>query len=91
MLSAAALIHHQHDLGGFDHCRDLISHFDSQVLDALPGDDALDEIFTHPNSYLGGHHSQNNRLDLASQLITRGYLHAPDCSPRVHVSLGMRR
>jgi len=51
----------------------------------LPGDDALDEIFTHADRHLRSNYSKNNRLYLASQLITRRYFHGSDC-----ISLGVR-
>jgi putative acetyltransferase len=45
----------------------------------LPGDDALDEVFTHADSHLCGDDPKSDRLDFASQLISRRYFHASDC------------
>ena len=78
------LIDHKHDFGRLDDCRDLVSHLDAEILYALPGDHALDEIFTHADRHLGSNYSKDNRLYLASQLITRRYFHGSDC-----ISLGV--
>ena len=51
----------------------------------MPGDDALDEVFTHADRHLGSNYSKHNRLYLASQLITGRYFHGSDC-----ISLGVR-
>jgi putative acetyltransferase len=78
------LVDHEHDFGGLDDCGDLVSHLDAEILYALPGDDALDEIFTHADRHLGSNYSKNNCFYLASQLITRRYFHGSDC-----ISLGV--
>jgi hypothetical protein len=70
------LVHHQHDFGRLDDCRDLITYFYAQVLHALASDDTLNKIFTYTNRHLCCDDSQNNGFYFASQLITRRYLHA---------------
>ena len=73
------LVHHQHDLGRLDDGCDLISDLDAEVYYALPGDDALDEVFSDAYRHFRRDHSQIDGFYLASQLITCRYLHACDC------------
>jgi putative acetyltransferase len=84
VLPAERLVDHEHDFGRLDDCGDVVSYLDAEILYALPGNDALDKIFTHADRHLGSNYSKNNRLYLASQLITRRYFHGPDC-----ISLGV--
>jgi putative acetyltransferase len=78
------LVDHEHDFGRLDDGGNLVSHLDAEFLYALPGDNALDEIFTHPDRHFRSNYSKNNCLYLASQLITRRYFHGSDC-----ISLGV--
>jgi hypothetical protein len=66
-----SLVRHQHYLGRLDDCRDLVSYFDAQVLNALASDDTLDKILAHANRYLRCDDAQSNALYFASQLVTR--------------------
>jgi putative acetyltransferase len=84
VLEAGRLVDHEHDFGRLDDCGDLVSYLDAEILYTLPGDDALDKIFTHADRHFGSNYSKNNRLYLASQLITRRYFHGSDC-----ISLGV--
>jgi putative acetyltransferase len=79
------LVDHEHDFGRLDDCGDVVSNLDAEILYALPGDDAFDEIFTHADRHFGCNYSKNNGLYLAPQLITRRYFHGSDC-----ISLGVR-
>jgi putative acetyltransferase len=77
-------VNHEHDFGRLDDRGNRFSHLDVEILHALTGNNALDQIFTHPDCHLGSNYSKNNRFYLASQLITRRYFHGSDC-----ISLGV--